>query len=150
MCIRDRNQAEEQLRAAFPGSDVLVVVKEGGAAPRPEPKLNTSTGGIAHVIAVASGKGGVGKSTVKMCIRDRDHVGFDRLRLDGERQRVAQEVGYGLHLGRGVVVRQNHGVLLALEFPDAAGEGGGVFHVHLLFFLFIKLNSIKKNNRNSC
>ena len=82
--------------------------------------------------------------------REEDHVGFDRLRLDGERQRVAQEVGHGLHLGRGVVVRQNHGVLLALEFPDAAGEGGGVFHVHLLFFLFIKLNSIKKNNRNSC
>ena len=62
--VKIKNQAEEQLRAAFPGSDVLVVVKEGGAAPRPEPKLNTSTGGIAHVIAVASGKGGVGKSTV--------------------------------------------------------------------------------------
>ena len=62
--LKIKNQAEEQLRAAFPGSDVLVVVKEGGAAPRPEPKLNTSTGGIAHVIAVASGKGGVGKSTV--------------------------------------------------------------------------------------
>ena len=55
--VKIKNQAEEQLRAAFPGSDVLVVVKEGGAAPRPEPKLNTSTGGIAHVIAVASGKG---------------------------------------------------------------------------------------------
>ena len=42
------------------------VYKTGGrgAAPRPEPKLKTTTGGIAKVIAVASGKGGVGKSTV--------------------------------------------------------------------------------------
>ena len=62
--VKIKNQAEELLRKAFPASEVLVVVKEGGAAPRPEPKLHTTTGGIAHVIAVASGKGGVGKSTV--------------------------------------------------------------------------------------
>lgn len=62
--VKIKNAAEELLRREFPDAEVLVVVKEGGAAPRPEPKLKTSTGDIAHVIAVASGKGGVGKSTV--------------------------------------------------------------------------------------
>ena len=62
--LKIKKQAEELLQEAFPGSEVLVVIKEGGAAPRPEPKLKTTTGGIAKVIAVASGKGGVGKSTV--------------------------------------------------------------------------------------
>ena len=62
--VKIKNQAEALLREAFPGAEVLVVIKEGGAAPRPEPKLQTTTGGIARVIAVASGKGGVGKSTV--------------------------------------------------------------------------------------
>lgn len=62
--VKIKNQTEAVLREAFPAAEVLVVVKEGGAAPRPEPKQNTSTGGIAHVIAIASGKGGVGKSTV--------------------------------------------------------------------------------------
>ena len=62
--VKIKNQAEALLREAFPDTEVLVVVKEGGAAPRPEPKQNTTTGGIAKVIAVASGKGGVGKSTV--------------------------------------------------------------------------------------
>ena len=62
--VKIKNQAESLLRKAFPGAEVLVVIKEGGAAPRPEPKLKTTTGGIARVIAVASGKGGVGKSTV--------------------------------------------------------------------------------------
>ena len=62
--VKIKNQAEALLREAFPDAEVLVVGKEGGAAPRPEPKQNTTTGGIAKVIAVASGKGGVGKSTV--------------------------------------------------------------------------------------
>lgn len=62
--MKIKNQAEELLKREFPGQTVLVVIKEGGAAPRPEPKLKTTTGGIAKVIAVASGKGGVGKSTV--------------------------------------------------------------------------------------
>lgn len=62
--VKIKNQAETLLREHFPDRQVLVVVKEGGAAPRPEPKLSTTTGGIAKVIAVASGKGGVGKSTV--------------------------------------------------------------------------------------
>ncbi len=59
-----RKQVETLLQEHFPQSEVLVVVKEGGQPPRPEPKETTTTGGIAHVIAVASGKGGVGKSTV--------------------------------------------------------------------------------------
>lgn len=62
--VKLKNQIENSLREAFPQATVAVIVKEGGKAPRPEPKSRTTTGGIAHVIAVASGKGGVGKSTV--------------------------------------------------------------------------------------
>lgn len=62
--VKIKNQVEALLKEHFPDQETLVVVKEGGAAPRPEPKLSTTTGGIAKVIAIASGKGGVGKSTV--------------------------------------------------------------------------------------
>lgn len=62
--VKIKNQVEALLHESFPEEEVLVVVKEGGVAPRPEPKLSTTTGGIAKVIAIASGKGGVGKSTV--------------------------------------------------------------------------------------
>mgnify|MGYP000011282774 CR=1 FL=1 len=62
--VKIKKQTENTLRTAFPDREVLVVVKEGGQPPRPEPKLNTTTRGIARVVAVASGKGGVGKSTV--------------------------------------------------------------------------------------
>ena len=56
--MKIKNRPEELLKREFPDQTVLVVIKEGGAAPRPEPKLKTTTGGIAKVIAVASGKGG--------------------------------------------------------------------------------------------
>ncbi len=62
--VKIKNQAEELIRKAYPQAAVTVTIKEGGTAPRPEPKQKTTTGGIAKVIAVASGKGGVGKSTV--------------------------------------------------------------------------------------
>ncbi len=62
--VKIKNQAEDLIRKAYPQATVMVTIKEGGTAPRPEPKQKTTTGGIAKVIAVASGKGGVGKSTV--------------------------------------------------------------------------------------
>ena len=62
--LKIKTQTEELLRTSFPDRDILVVVKEGGQAPRPELKTATTTGSIAHVVAIASGKGGVGKSTV--------------------------------------------------------------------------------------
>lgn len=62
--IKIKNQAEALLQEHFPAAKVLVMIKEGGQAKRPEPKAHTTTGDITKVIAVASGKGGVGKSTV--------------------------------------------------------------------------------------
>ena len=58
-----KNQAEELLRARYPQAAVTVYVTE--AAPKPvQPARPDTTRDIARVIAVASGKGGVGKSTV--------------------------------------------------------------------------------------
>ncbi len=62
--VKIKNQAETVLKQALPDNEVFVLVKEGGHAPRPDLKAKTTTKGIAKVIAVASGKGGVGKSTV--------------------------------------------------------------------------------------
>lgn len=61
--LKLKNQAEKAISAAFPEAQVTVVIREG--APRKaEPERKTTTGGIGRVIAIASGKGGVGKSTV--------------------------------------------------------------------------------------
>lgn len=62
--VKIKNRAEALLKEAFPDKEILVAIKEGGQPPRQEPKLKTATTGIAKVIAIASGKGGVGKSTV--------------------------------------------------------------------------------------
>ncbi len=69
--IKLKRRTEEVLRASFErlgaASDttVLVVVKEGVSPRKAAPKeAYTTTEGVAHVIAVASGKGGVGKSSV--------------------------------------------------------------------------------------
>ncbi len=66
--------------------------------------------------------------------REENRLGLDRLRLHRQCQRVAQEIGHGLHVGRRVVVGEDHGPALALEPCDAFAECGGF--VHFLFLLF--------------
>lgn len=61
--VKLKNQVQTAVSEAFPDAQVTVVIREG--APRKvESEKKTTTGGIAKVIAIASGKGGVGKSTV--------------------------------------------------------------------------------------
>ena len=62
--VKIKNQAEALLKEHFPETKVLVMIKEGGQKKLPDLKEKTTTGDITKVIAVASGKGGVGKSTV--------------------------------------------------------------------------------------
>ncbi len=63
--LKIKSQAQNALQESFPGRSVVVYIREGEPTAKSEPqKPRTTTGGIAHVVAVASGKGGVGKSTV--------------------------------------------------------------------------------------
>ncbi len=67
--IKIKKRVEEAIKNSLtqigaPGASVLVMVKEGVAPRKVEPKATTTTTQIAHTIAVASGKGGVGKSSV--------------------------------------------------------------------------------------
>ncbi len=62
--VKIKNQSEAILKEHFPEAKVLVMIKEGGQKKLPDLKEKTTTGDITKVIAVASGKGGVGKSTV--------------------------------------------------------------------------------------
>ena len=62
--VKIKNQVEMLLKEHFPKCKVLVMVKEGGQKKLPDLKEKSTTGDITKVIAVASGKGGVGKSTV--------------------------------------------------------------------------------------
>jgi len=62
--VKIKNQADALLKEHFPEAKVLVMIKEGGQKKLPDLKEKTTTGDITKVIAVASGKGGVGKSTV--------------------------------------------------------------------------------------
>ena len=62
--VKIKNQAEAILKEHFPEAKVLVMIKEGGQKKLPDLKEKTTTSYITKVIAVASGKGGVGKSTV--------------------------------------------------------------------------------------
>lgn len=58
-----KRQVEELMERSFPESKVMVIIRE--AAPKPRRQENpTTTTDICRVIAIASGKGGVGKSTV--------------------------------------------------------------------------------------
>ena len=60
-----KRQVQESVAEAFPKAAVTVTIRE--AAPRqtaPQQQTYTTTSQIRHTVAVASGKGGVGKSTV--------------------------------------------------------------------------------------
>ncbi|MFI3304796.1 MAG: Mrp/NBP35 family ATP-binding protein [Rikenellaceae bacterium] len=66
--IKLKRRVEELLKEKYPTAEIVVLIKEG-VAPRKagnEKSIEdrTTTNAIAHTIAIASGKGGVGKSTV--------------------------------------------------------------------------------------
>ena len=72
--LKLKSQVETLLKTHYPEQSVTVIIREGvrddAATPHPKNPNNpeaprqTTTGGIAHIVAIASGKGGVGKSTV--------------------------------------------------------------------------------------
>lgn len=58
-----KRQVEDLLKASYPESNHMVIIREAAPKPRRQESVTTTTD-ICHVIAIASGKGGVGKSTV--------------------------------------------------------------------------------------
>ena len=58
-----KRQVEELMERSFPEAKVMVIIREAAPKPRRQENPSTTTD-ICHVIAIASGKGGVGKSTV--------------------------------------------------------------------------------------
>ena len=60
---RVKRQVEELMKATFPENDCMVIIREAKPKPRRR-EQQTSTSEICHIVAIASGKGGVGKSTV--------------------------------------------------------------------------------------
>ena len=58
-----KRQVEELIASSFPESKCMVIIREAAPKPRRQENPSTTTD-ICRVIAVASGKGGVGKSTV--------------------------------------------------------------------------------------
>ena len=51
-----------------------------------------------------------------------DHTSVGLCRLDSQRERVAYEVGHLLHFGCGVVVSEDHSLLLGFECCDLLSE----------------------------
>lgn len=92
-----KRQTEATLREAFPACDVLVAVKEGGAPQRPEPRTRSMAGDVARIVAIASGKGGVGKSTVtaNLAVALRD-MGFRVGVLDADIYGPSQPTMFGV------------------------------------------------------
>lgn len=58
-----KRQVEDLMHEAFPESQTMVIIREAAPKPRRQENVTTTTD-ICRIIAVASGKGGVGKSTV--------------------------------------------------------------------------------------
>ena len=58
-----KRQVEELMKATFPENEAMVIIREAAPKPRRQENITTTTN-ICRIVAVASGKGGVGKSTV--------------------------------------------------------------------------------------
>lgn len=61
--LKIKNQVQSEIEAAYPSAAVTIIIKESAQSAKPKER-RTNTGAIANIIAISSGKGGVGKSTV--------------------------------------------------------------------------------------
>ena len=59
-----KRQVQEAIAEAYPRKEVVAVIREAAPRQPQQQEHHTTTNRISHIVAVASGKGGVGKSTV--------------------------------------------------------------------------------------
>ena len=130
-----KRQVQQALGEAFPAAEVTVVVRE--AAPRnvqPQEQF-TTTGGIACTIAVASGKGGVGKSTVtaNLAVALRK-AGYRVGVLDADIYGPSQPRMFGVegYVPDAVEDEQGHTLIVPAV---AEGEAGGIEVMSIGFFI---------------
>ena len=60
---RIKRSVEELMKEHFPAANSMVIIREAAPKPRRQENITTTTD-ICRIVAIASGKGGVGKSTV--------------------------------------------------------------------------------------
>lgn len=134
-----KKRVEEVLTEAYPTTKIMVMVKEGVAPRKVDPaKLaeeRSTTKDIAHIIAIASGKGGVGKSTVTsnlaLALRD---AGFRVGVLDADIYGPSQPRMFGVEgfLPEAKVERDKNGVERDIIIP---AESQGIKVMSIGFFI---------------
>ncbi len=137
--MKIKGRVEQMLKENFPDTKSLVMVKEGVAPRKVDPakqaEANSTTHAIAHTIAIASGKGGVGKSTVtaNLAIALRD-MGFRVGILDADIYGPSQPHMFGIegYAPEARVERNENGVEHDVIIP---AEAQGIKIISIGFFI---------------
>lgn len=129
-----RKRVQEVIAESFPDVAVTVVIREAAPRPNVAQQQYTTTGGIARTIAVASGKGGVGKSTVtaNLAVALRD-MGFRVGVLDADIYGPSQPRMFGLE-GYVPDAAEEDGHTLIMP-ATAEGDGEGIKVMSIGFFI---------------
>ena len=130
-----KRQVQDAVGRAFPSAEVSVIIREAAPRQAQPQEQYTTTGGIAHTIAVASGKGGVGKSTVTANLAVALHkMGYRVGVLDADIYGPSQPRMFGVedYVPDAVEDGQGHTLIVPAV---AGGEAEGIEVMSIGFFI---------------